>query len=32
VVALKAVAPKLARAWYYLLREQEPFEVTQACA
>ena len=30
IVALKSVAHKLARACYYLLREQQPFDV-QRC-
>src|SRR4249920_682936 len=32
VVAIKAVAHKLARACYYILRDQVPFEVTKAFA
>lgn len=32
IVALKAVAHKLARACYYILRDQVPFEVTKAFA
>ena len=32
IVAIKAVAHKLARAWYYILRDQVPFEVTKAFA
>ena len=32
VVAIKAVAHKLARAYYYILRDQVPFEVTKAFA
>lgn len=32
IVALKAVAHKLARACYYMLREQQPFDVTRCFA
>lgn len=32
VVAIKAVAHKLARACYYVLRDQVPFEVNKAFA
>lgn len=32
VVALKTVAHKLARAGYYILRDQVPFDVNKACA
>lgn len=32
VVAIKAVAHKLARACYYILRDQVPFEVSKAFA
>jgi transposase len=32
VVAIKAVAHKLARACYYILRDQVPFAVTKAFA
>lgn len=32
VVAIKTVAHKLARAWYYLLRDQVPFDVNKAFA
>ncbi len=32
VVAIKAVAHKLARACYYILRDQVPFDVTKAFA
>jgi len=32
VVAIKAVAHKLARAWYYILRDQVPFAVDKALA
>ncbi len=32
VVALKAVAHKLARACYYVMRDQVPFEVSKAFA